>query len=65
MRNDQIEVARSGCDGCQFEPVRRGVDELAALDQRRRLGKPRRIPERANLAPRLIARACAAIEPVE
>ena len=65
MQDRQIEVARHGRDIGELEAVRRRVDEPAALDQRRRLRKPGRIPERANLAPRLIARPGAAVEPVE
>ena len=45
--------------------VRRRVDQLRALDQRRGLGEPRRIPERAHLALHLVARAGAAIVAVE
>ena len=47
------------------EPRRRRVDEPAFGHQGRRLGEPSRIPERADLAARLIARAGAAIKAVE
>ena len=45
--------------------VRRRVDELAAFDERGGLREPGRIPERPDLAARLIARAGAAVEAFE
>ena len=41
------------------------IDEFAAGNEGRRLGQPGRVPERADLAPRLVARTRPAIEPVE
>src|SRR5271167_108948 len=57
--------------GCQrqdigeLQPRRRSVHEPAARNQRRRLGEPGRIPERPDLAPRLVARTRTAVETVE
>src|SRR5437899_6464310 len=44
------------------EPGRRRVDETAAGDERRRLGEPRGVPERPDLAAGLIPGAGAAVE---
>jgi len=49
----------------EAQPGRGRVDKAAALDQRRRLRKPGRKPERADFAPRLITRARAAVETFE
>ena len=58
VQDREIEVlrARATTSG-EFDPVRRSVDQLAALNQRRRLREPVRIPERRDLALRLVARA--------
>ena len=58
-------LARLRQDVGQTEPVRRRVDQLGAFDQRRRLREPGRIPERAHLAPHLVAGAGAAVEALE
>ncbi len=65
MQHRKIVVARLLDDLVEREPVRHRVDELAAGDDGRHLGEPRRIPVRAYLAPRLVARAGSAVEPVE
>ena len=60
-----VEIFRLRDDFGQCDPVRRRIDQLGVLDQRRRLGEPGRKPERFDLALRLIARAGAAVEAVE
>ena len=65
MHDDQVEVARGRRDIGELQAVRWRVDELAARDQRRRLGEPGRIPEGSDLAPRLVARTRAAVEAIE
>ena len=65
MQHDEIVVARLGDDVAEPQSVRRGVDQLAARHNSGDLGKPGRIPEGPNFAPRLIARARPAIEAVE
>ena len=62
---DQLVIAGQRQHVVEPQPRRRRVDQLAAGHQRRRLRQPGRIPERADLALRLIARAGAAVEPVE
>ena len=49
----------------QADARRRRVDQLAARHQRGRLGQPGRVPEAADFPLRLVARAGAAVEPVE
>ena len=65
VQHDEIVVARLRQRRRRARSVRRRVDQLAARHQRGGLGEPGRIPERPDLAPRLIARAGAAIEAVE
>ena len=65
MHDDEIELAGLREHVLDGRPVRGRIDELAARDQRRGLGEPGRIPEGFDLAPRLIARAGAAVEAVE
>ena len=61
----QLEVACLGGDGVEADARGRRVDQLAVRHQRGRLGEPGRIPEAADLPPRLVARASAPVEPVE
>ena len=65
MQHHEIVFGGVGRDVLEFQPVRRRIDELRAFDQRGGLRQPRRIPERLDLAARLIARARAAVETVE
>ena len=65
VQHHQIALGCFRQDVVEAEPVRRRVDQLGALDQGGRLRQPGRIPERADLAAHLIARAGAAIEAVE
>ena len=65
VQNGKIEVARRGRDIGELQALRWRIDEFAALDQRCGLGKPRRIPERTDLPPRLVTRPRAAVESVE
>ena len=53
-----------GDDVGEAQPMRRRVDQLRIRNEGGGLRKPGRIPEGANLAPHLIARAGAAIEAV-
>ena len=65
VEHDQVLAPDVGFDVLEGEIMRRRVDQLRALDHRRRLGQPRRIPERAHLALHLVARAGAAVIAVE
>ena len=62
---DQLVIAGERQDVVEPQPRRRRVDQLAAGHQRRRLRQPGRVPERADLALCLVARARPAVEPVE
>jgi hypothetical protein len=48
----------------ETQACRRGIYEFAGGNKRSRLGQPCGIPERPHLAPRLVARAGAAVEAV-
>ncbi len=65
VHHDEFMILRERQDIGESEAGRRGVDEAAPLDQRCRLCQPGRIPERADLAAGLIARAGTAIEALE
>ena len=65
VQDREIEVLRFGDDFRELDPVRRCVDQLTVLNKRCRLREPVRIPERSDLALRLVARAGAAVEPIE
>ena len=65
VQHHEIVVPRARRHFGELGAVRRRVDKLAAFDQGGRLGEPGRIPERADFAARLIARAGAAVEAVE
>ena len=65
VHDDQLIIPGLGQDGFQPQLRRRRVDQLAAGHQGGRLRQPRRKPERADLPLCLIARAGAAVEPVE
>src|SRR5260370_34775193 len=65
MNDDELVILGEGQDLLELDAGRRRVDQLAARDERRRLGEPRRIPEGTDLPPRLIARPGAAVEAVE
>ena len=65
MHDGQVEIPGLRRDLGERDGVRRRVDQLAVLDQRRRLRKPGRVPERRDLALRLVSGAGAAVEPVE
>src|SRR5450432_1081082 len=65
MQHREIVVLRERQDVFQRQVVRRRVDQLAVLDKCCRLREPCRIPERAHLAFRLVARTRAAVETVE
>jgi hypothetical protein len=47
------------------EVIRRSIDELAIWHHGRWVGEPRRIPEGADLAPRLVACAGTTIKALE
>ena len=64
MQDKQLVLARVRRDVGEAQTVRRRVDQLRVLDQGRGLREPGREPERANLAPHLVAGAGAAIEAV-
>ena len=61
----QLVIPRLARHRIEADARRRCIDQLAARHQRGRLRQPGRIPERADLPPRLIARAGAAVETVE
>ncbi len=65
VQYDQVVLARSGRDIGKLQAVRWRIDQLATLDQRRRLGEPSRIPERADFATTLEARTRTSVEAVE
>ncbi len=65
VHDHEVAARRLGRDVLEPEPVRRRVDQLRAFDQRGRLGEPGRVPERAHLAPHLVARAGAAVVAVK
>src|SRR5690348_3844832 len=65
MEHGQIEALRLADDLGEARAMGRSVDQLAVLHQGRGLGEPGRVPERADLPLRLIARAGAAVEAVE
>src|SRR6266852_2861475 len=65
MQHRELVIAGERQHIGEAQPRRRGVDQLAAGDQRRRLGEPGRVPERADLPLCLIARPRPAVEPVE
>ena len=65
VQDRQVVVARQRRHLGQREAGRRRVDQPRALDQRGGLGQPRRIPERAHLAARLVAGAGPAVEAFE
>src|SRR6266850_1060532 len=65
MKHRQLVIPRERQHLIELEPRRRRVDQLAVRNERRRLGQPGRIPEGADLALRLIARAGASVEAVE
>ena len=65
VQHDEIVVPRARRHFGELGAVRRRVDQLRAFDQSGRLGEPGRVPERADFAARLIARAGAAVEAVE
>ena len=56
---------RAAATSSSVRPCGGASISLRARDQRGRLGQPGRIPERPDLAPRLVARAGAAVEAVE
>ena len=65
MQHHELVLRGVGRDVLEFQPVGRRIDELRALDQSGRLGQPRRVPERLDLAACLITRTRSAVEPVE
>jgi len=65
MQHGEIEVECSRGDVGELQAMRGSIDQCAAFDQCGRLREPRRIPERANLATRLVARPGAAVETFE
>ena len=65
MQHDEVEVPGHGEHVGERKPVRRRVDEPAAVDQCRGLGEPGRVPERANLATCLVAGTGATVESLE
>ena len=65
VNDDQFMGLQIVDDVREFQLVRRGVDQLGALDHRRGLGQPGRIPEGFDLALHLIARAGPAVVAVE
>ena len=65
MQYREVIVARVAHHVGQREPVRHRVDELAVRDASRDLREPGRVPVGADFAARLVARAGAAVEPVE
>src|SRR3990167_2767215 len=64
VEDGKLVLSGERADVLEGEPVGRRIDQPRARDQRRRLGEPRRIPERSNLAARLIAGARAPVEPL-
>ena len=62
MQHRQFVIARERSHLLDGEPVGRCIYQSAPRHHRRRLSKPGGIPKRTNLAPRLIARASAAIK---
>ena len=65
VHHHQVEVVRLRQHLGEGGAVRRGVDQLAVLDQGRGLSEPGGVPEALDLAPRLVARAGAPVEAVE
>ena len=65
VEDDQLVVAGDGTTSVQVKSAGGASSSTAARHQRRRLGEPGRVPERPDLAPRLVARASAAIEALE
>ena len=65
MHHHEVAVFELRGDVLEFQVVRRRIDQLRPLDQRRGLREPGRVPERAYLALHLIAGAGAAVEAVE
>src|SRR5690242_13221715 len=62
MQYGQFVVTSQRSDLLNGEPIRRSINKPAAGHHGRWLRQPCGIPERANFAPRLIARTGAAIE---
>ncbi len=65
VHDHEIVPGRAADDLVDADVGRRRVDQRAARHAGRRLCEPRRIPERAHFAPRLIARAGAAVVALE
>ncbi len=63
VHHGQVEILRLGHNLGERGPMRRRVDELAVRHERGRLREPGRVPERRDLAFRLVAGAGAAVEP--
>src|SRR5262250_2861746 len=55
VHDAEVVLAREGPDVVEGEAVGGRIDEARARHQRRGLGQPRRVPERSDFAPRLIA----------
>src|SRR3984893_809779 len=62
MQHGQFVIARQRSDLLDGEPIRWSINQPAPRHHCRRLREPGGIPKRANLAPRLVARAGAAIK---
>ena len=65
MYDGEIEILRLRHNLGQRGVMRRRVDQFAVRHQRGRLRKPGWIPERRDLALRLVTSAGAAVEPIE
>jgi hypothetical protein len=65
MQHDEVAIRRFGRDVLECEPVGGRIDEFGVGKERGRLREPGRVPEGLDLAARLIARACSAVETVE
>ena len=65
MHHDQVVLAGERGHLLDGQAVGRRVDQAAAGHERGGLGEPGRVPERADLSPRLVPGARAAVEALE